>query len=122
MGRTTGDELKKKWKNLRDSYSKFLRTEKTKTGQETKILDRYKTWPWARQMEFLKVFLQYAKTNSNISVKLSEPVEITEQTEQKDQEKENQSPQNLVEEIQQPVDSCEKPTYIPDQKKKRHLK
>lgn len=52
---------------MRDSYSKYLRSEKNTTGQETKSLDRYKTWPWANQMEFLRGFLPFAKTHSNIA-------------------------------------------------------
>ncbi|CAH1378441.1 unnamed protein product, partial [Tenebrio molitor] len=53
----SGDTLKKKWKNLRDCYAKHLRSEVvTHTGQERKILDRYKTWPWAKQMEIFKPF------------------------------------------------------------------
>ncbi|KAF2885829.1 hypothetical protein ILUMI_20345 [Ignelater luminosus] len=60
------DQLKKKWKNLRDSYGKYLRAGKTTTGQETKILDRCKTWPWALQMQFLRPFLKFAKRDSNI--------------------------------------------------------
>lgn len=62
----TGDDLKKRWKNLRDSYSKYLRTEKTRTGQEMKCLDKYKTWPWAKQMEFLRSSLQFSKTETNL--------------------------------------------------------
>ncbi|XP_030752276.1 uncharacterized protein LOC115879532 [Sitophilus oryzae] len=68
VGEMTGDELKKKWKNLRDSYAKFLRTEKTKSGQEMKNLDRYKTWPWAQQMEFLRKSLSFAKTHTNKNI------------------------------------------------------
>ncbi|XP_074042015.1 uncharacterized protein [Leptinotarsa decemlineata] len=76
----TGEEIKKKWKNLRDSYSKYLRTEKTTTGQETKILDRYKTWPWAQQMEFLRPSLAFAKTHSNVmSVRQPPSSELTEE-------------------------------------------
>jgi hypothetical protein len=60
--------LKKKWKNLRDCYAKHLRSEVvTHTGQERKILDRYKTWPWAKQMEIFKPFLQFASTNTNVA-------------------------------------------------------
>ncbi|KAI4470763.1 alcohol dehydrogenase transcription factor myb/sant-like [Holotrichia oblita] len=61
-----GESLKKKWKNLHDAYSKHIRTEKTRTGQKAKSIDRYKTWPWAQQMSFFKPFLQFANTESNI--------------------------------------------------------
>lgn len=63
-----GDDLKKKWKNVRDSYAKHLRSEKTTTGQAIKKVDRYKTWPWAQQMSFFKYFLKFADTESNISL------------------------------------------------------
>lgn len=112
---------------MRDSYSKYLRSEKTKTGQETKILDRYKTWPWAQQMGFLRVILQFAKTHFNISLELNEPInkqpefEMTERTEQRDQQNQSPHPQNSVEEIQQPVEKCDKPTDKTEQKKKRKL-
>ncbi|KAI4454376.1 alcohol dehydrogenase transcription factor myb/sant-like [Holotrichia oblita] len=61
-----GESLKKKWKNFRDAYSKHIRTEKTRTGQKAKSIDRYKTWHWAQQMSFIKPFLQFANTESNI--------------------------------------------------------
>ncbi|KAK8727229.1 hypothetical protein OTU49_009770, partial [Cherax quadricarinatus] len=50
VGLENGEAAKAKWKNLRDSYVKFLRTEKT-TGKTAK---KYKKWPWATQLEFLK--------------------------------------------------------------------
>lgn len=62
-----GDDLRKKWKNLRDNYAKYLRSEKTHTGQERKNICRYKTWPWARQMEPFRPFIGFAKTHSNIT-------------------------------------------------------
>nr|CAD7579787.1 unnamed protein product [Timema californicum] len=62
-----GDDMKKKWKNLRDSYAKHLRAEKSHIGQPPKSIDRYKTWPWAQQMAFFRPFLQFGSTNSNIS-------------------------------------------------------
>ncbi|GLV46193.1 hypothetical protein CBL_02910 [Carabus blaptoides fortunei] len=32
-----------------------------------KVLDRYKIWPWSQQGEFLKPFLKFSNTDSNIS-------------------------------------------------------
>lgn len=62
-----GENVKKKWKNLRDCYAKHLRAEVvTHTGQEKKTVDRYKTWPWVKQMEIFKPFLQFAQTASNV--------------------------------------------------------
>ncbi|KAL1516208.1 hypothetical protein ABEB36_000127 [Hypothenemus hampei] len=72
MGKHTGDDLKKRWKNLRDCFSKYLRSEKTRTGQAAKSICRYKTWPWAQHMEVFKPFLQFAQTQSNITDDLAE--------------------------------------------------
>ncbi|XP_072377881.1 uncharacterized protein, partial [Diabrotica undecimpunctata] len=58
------EELKKKWKNLRDSYAKHIRSLKTTTGQSAKKLHK---WQWANQMEFFRSFLSFAKTTSNIA-------------------------------------------------------
>lgn len=61
-----GDILSKKWRNLRDNYSKYLRSTKTTTGQgvndvANKNLVKYKKWQWAPQMEFLKPFIKTAR-------------------------------------------------------------
>lgn len=61
-----GDDLKKRWKNLRDCFSKHLRSEKTRTGQGAKSICRYKSWPWAQHMDAFRPFLQFAQTESNI--------------------------------------------------------
>jgi hypothetical protein len=63
----SGEGVKKKWKGLRDSYAKHLRSLKTTTGQAAKPLNRYKFWPWANQMSFLKSHIEYATTESNVS-------------------------------------------------------
>jgi len=47
-----GETLKIKWKNLRDSYQKYLRANAITTGQaegasKGKHLDQYKTYNWA---------------------------------------------------------------------------
>lgn len=62
-----GEDLKKRWKNLRDCFSKHLRSEKTRTGQVAKSICRYKSWPWAQHMEAFRPFLQFAQTKSNIA-------------------------------------------------------
>ncbi|KAI4465827.1 madf domain transcription factor [Holotrichia oblita] len=64
----SGDEVKKKWKNVRDSYAKYLRSQRTQTGQAAKCSSSYRTWPWAQQMQFFKSFLQFAQTTSNVSI------------------------------------------------------
>ncbi|XP_028131407.2 uncharacterized protein LOC114327103 [Diabrotica virgifera virgifera] len=72
-----GEDLKKRWKNLRDCYAKYLRSEKTRTGQQAKTTTRYKSWPWAQHMEAFRPFLQFAQTESNISDPgLSESLEL----------------------------------------------
>uniref|UniRef100_A0A6P7GZI3 Uncharacterized protein LOC114344940 n=1 Tax=Diabrotica virgifera virgifera TaxID=50390 RepID=A0A6P7GZI3_DIAVI len=69
------DELKKKWRNLRDTYAKYIRTSKTKTGQ---AVNSTKKWIWADQMEAFKPFLSFAKTTSNVSdVRIPEYTELT---------------------------------------------
>lgn len=60
-----GDVLKMKWKNLRDSYQKYLRANATTTGQAAdapkgKTIDQYKNWSWAKHLEFLKPHLCFA--------------------------------------------------------------
>ncbi|CAH1984224.1 unnamed protein product [Acanthoscelides obtectus] len=54
-----GEEIKRRWKNLRDSFSKHVRSETAGSGKgkEAKFLDRYKSWPWAKHMEFLRPYL-----------------------------------------------------------------
>lgn len=61
----SGEDLKKHWKNLRDSYSKHLRSLKTHTGQAAST-NSYKTWPWAKNMDFLRPFLKFSKTATNV--------------------------------------------------------
>ncbi|XP_050503569.1 uncharacterized protein LOC126882637 [Diabrotica virgifera virgifera] len=59
-----GDEIKKKWRNMRDTYAKYIRTNKTRTGQAAS--DK-KKWIWADHMESFKPFLNFAKTASNVT-------------------------------------------------------
>lgn len=92
----SGDELKKKWKNLRDSYAKYLKSIKTKTGQSAK--KKYKNWQWATIMEAFKPFLTFAQTESNVTDidiegQIADSLEKTDtvvqnDTEQKDNENE----------------------------------
>lgn len=113
----TVDNLKKKWKNLRDNYAKYLRSEKTHTGQESKIICRYKAWPWAKQMEFFRQFIRFANTSSNIpeSDTLNSPLpDITEQDDKLagEENTENSSSTHLTEPV------VEKNATTPCQKKK----
>ncbi|CAH0400199.1 unnamed protein product [Chilo suppressalis] len=65
LGECDGDTLKKQWKNLRDAYSKHLRSCNAKPGEETKLIDRYRCWPWASVMSFLRPHLEITETHSN---------------------------------------------------------
>lgn len=60
-----GDDMKKKWKNLRDTFAKYIKGTKTKTGQ---AVNNTKKWMWAEQMKAFRPFLAFAKTSTNISV------------------------------------------------------
>lgn len=57
-----GENVKKRWKSLRDTYAKYLKSAKTKTGQAAKK----KKWIWAEHMRAFQPFLSFAKTSSNI--------------------------------------------------------
>ncbi|XP_055910538.1 uncharacterized protein LOC129944901 [Eupeodes corollae] len=55
-------DWKKKWKNLKDSYVKYLKSEHSKnsTRNSNKSLRRYRTWPWASKMEFVRPFCKFS--------------------------------------------------------------
>lgn len=55
--------MKKKWKNLRDTYAKYLKSTKTRTGQAKK--NRLGEWQWAEEMIFLKPYLNLGKRIKN---------------------------------------------------------
>lgn len=48
---------------------KFVRSQKTTTGQ---ACQKYKSWTWAKQMEFIRPHLKFATTTSNVSLELPE--------------------------------------------------
>jgi hypothetical protein len=56
--------LRRKWKNLRETYSKFLKTVRYTTGQSAK--KNYRNWQWAEYMESFKPFLGYGKADANL--------------------------------------------------------
>ncbi|XP_067121320.1 uncharacterized protein [Centruroides vittatus] len=60
-----GDLLKRKWKNIRDSYARYLRSVESTTGHISKNVNRYKSWQWARQMEVFRPFLFSSRNDSN---------------------------------------------------------
>ncbi|XP_032673604.1 uncharacterized protein LOC116845244 [Odontomachus brunneus] len=55
-----GSVAKSKWRHLRDSYAKYLRTQSNTAGQCSK---KYKHWAWASQMEFLKPHVTTRQTD-----------------------------------------------------------
>ncbi|KAK7863926.1 hypothetical protein R5R35_012437 [Gryllus longicercus] len=69
----TGEEAKKKWKNLRDTFAKSMRSTQTKTGQAAKSS---KKWVWADQMQAFLPYLAFATTASNVSEIDSENVNL----------------------------------------------
>lgn len=55
--------MKHKWKNLRDSYKKYIRYLKRLTGYAKK----YRNWPWAAHLKFLKDTVVPRTIISNVS-------------------------------------------------------
>ncbi|CAH1645750.1 unnamed protein product [Spodoptera littoralis] len=52
----SGEFAKMKWKNLRDTYIKYLKTNQAMStrGLETSSYNRYGKWQWASSMSFIK--------------------------------------------------------------------
>ncbi|KAK7863492.1 hypothetical protein R5R35_010522 [Gryllus longicercus] len=75
----TGEEAKKKWKNLRDTFAKFSRSPQTRTTQTGR---RGKKWMWADQMEAFRPFLPFATTASNVSEIESENINVISQSDE----------------------------------------
>ncbi|XP_026481551.1 uncharacterized protein LOC113388380 [Ctenocephalides felis] len=57
---TTGEDIKKKWKNLRDTYTKHLRSQAGHLAAKN-----YKNWPWAKHMDFVKPFQSSVNNAAN---------------------------------------------------------
>lgn len=49
-----GEELKKKWKNIRDTYAKYLKSTMVLPGDVKK---NYTNWMWAKHMKFIRPFM-----------------------------------------------------------------
>ncbi|KAI8127259.1 Transcription factor Adf-1 [Lucilia cuprina] len=58
------DASKRKWKNLRDSYTKYLRS--FRVG--TKTSKKYQFWAHAEHMDFLKPYQGPGRSNSNATI------------------------------------------------------
>ncbi|KAL1516655.1 hypothetical protein ABEB36_000538 [Hypothenemus hampei] len=59
-----GEKLKRKWKNLRDNYVKYLQAINTKT--ESKDRQKFRKWQWASQMDVFRPFICVFNTESNV--------------------------------------------------------
>jgi hypothetical protein len=57
------ENVKSKWKNLRDAYIKHKKLTTGTSGQQAK---RYKNWPWAPHMQFLDRTLEFRSSDSNV--------------------------------------------------------
>lgn len=56
----SAEDVKKKWKNLRDTYAKYIKTSK-------KAENRKKRWVWADHMESFRPYLSFTQASSNTS-------------------------------------------------------
>ncbi|XP_055590271.1 uncharacterized protein LOC129742397 [Uranotaenia lowii] len=68
-GDTTSDSAKKKWKNLRDTFSKELRKiPESRSGDASRLnFEAYTTWPCFESMVFLRHQLKPRKSGGNLS-------------------------------------------------------
>lgn len=64
MNFQSGVVAKNKWRHLRDSYAKYLRTQGNGMGQYSK---KYKHWTWAREMQFLKPHVTTRHTDMSVT-------------------------------------------------------
>nr|XP_022904554.1 uncharacterized protein LOC111416692 [Onthophagus taurus]XP_022913138.1 uncharacterized protein LOC111423979 [Onthophagus taurus] len=74
----TADDVKKKWKNLRDSYNRELKkVEKPRSGSDADQNGQYQgDWPHFESMQFLKTILKPRKTTSNIQNEILDESDI----------------------------------------------
>lgn len=59
---SSGDECRKRWRNLRECYRKALKARKTKSGQAAM---KIKPWRLEKQMSFMQTFLAEREQHSN---------------------------------------------------------
>nr|CAH7719377.1 unnamed protein product [Callosobruchus chinensis] len=115
-----GEQLKKKWKNLRDSFAKHLKSLKTKTGQSA-VKNTYKKWQWAEQMQHFRPFLIFATTSTNIEYIDNSPItsesENTQTEVQSSLLEEHETTQSVLNEESEPTKQIE-----PKNKKKKKEK
>lgn len=60
----SAEELKKKWKNLKDTFAKHLKSNRH-IGDE-KNAKSYKNWKWAKLMEQFKPYFSFTKNDTKI--------------------------------------------------------
>lgn len=78
---------------MRDTYVRFIRINKTKTGQAAK---QSKKWQWSDHMEAFRPFLTFAKTSSNVPEYINE----TESTEELNNVNDNTQETNINQETE----------------------
>ncbi|KAH9509147.1 hypothetical protein Btru_049208 [Bulinus truncatus] len=59
----SGDEIKRQWMNIMNSYKKFLKLNKITTDQAIKTSTE---WQWSDEMEFLQPFVSFSETSLNV--------------------------------------------------------
>lgn len=50
---------------MRDAYSKHVRSEKIDAGQSSKLVERYRSWPWSSHMSFLRPCIKQSSRSVN---------------------------------------------------------
>lgn len=99
--------MKKKWRNIKDTYAKYLRSTNTKTGKVAK--KNYKHWQWAPNMDFFRPFYAFAHTDTEIRDKVgdtNDTDEVIENTAFDGNEEENEKLENSDELAEAAVASC----------------
>ncbi|XP_055856255.1 uncharacterized protein LOC129919412 [Episyrphus balteatus] len=102
----SGEELKKKWKNLRDCYARYLRSWDMKASRTAPYNTRYyKFWPWAKQMDIFKPYLRFAKgqTETDLNESNGDPTTTSSNAESLQQIKQEDDDNDTQYEIEQPI-------------------
>ncbi|XP_044761531.1 uncharacterized protein LOC123318840 [Coccinella septempunctata] len=63
------DDLKKKWKNIRDTYIRYLKAAKTKHGAKPSSLSK---WAWSKHMRFFRPYFAHSKRRAAATADASE--------------------------------------------------
>ncbi|XP_050502175.1 transcription factor Adf-1-like [Diabrotica virgifera virgifera] len=100
------EELKRRWRSLRDSYVRYLRVIKTRTGQGA----QNKTWQWAESMKMFQPFLLFAKTSSNVPEVVTNVESATEKDDGVDVSRNEESEIGDISEVPLPTKNKESAT------------